>query len=310
MQKRLFLVLNPCSGQKKANKLLTEILKVFAEDGWECNVRVTTGSGDCREQVISHAKGSDLIVCIGGDGTFNECVEGLLTIGSKTPLGYIPAGSTNDFASSLGLSKNIVKAAHDIVNGCERSLDVGLFGDRHFTYVASFGAFTKVSYTTPQNAKNSLGHFAYVLEGLKDITAIKPRHLRIETAEKTVEGDYLFGAISNSTSVAGVLTISPKIVDMNDGKFEILLVRHPVNIIDLNEIVRALSVFDYSSYMLEFFSASELKLITDPDMDWTLDGEWQKGASSIEIKNIHDAITVITPAKADNTKASSEKDVK
>ncbi|MBR6742824.1 MAG: YegS/Rv2252/BmrU family lipid kinase [Clostridia bacterium] len=294
MQKRLFLVLNPCSGQKKANKLLTEILRVFAEDGWDCNVRVTTGSGDCREQVISHANECDLIVCIGGDGTFNECVEGLLTTGAKVPLGYIPAGSTNDFAASLGLSKNIVKAAHDIIDGTERSLDVGLFGERHFTYVASFGAFTKASYATPQNVKNSLGHFAYVLEGIKDITTIKPRHLRIESVEKTVEGDYLFGAVSNSTSVAGMLTISPKIVDMNDGKFEILLVRHPSNIIDLNEIVHALSVSDYSSYMLEFFSASELKVISDADMDWTLDGEWQKGCDSVDIKNIHNAITVIT----------------
>ncbi|MBQ7011392.1 MAG: YegS/Rv2252/BmrU family lipid kinase [Clostridia bacterium] len=294
MKKRLLLVMNPMSGLKRANRFLTDILILFCSYGWDCRTYLTGGKGDGRKKVTECAAECDLVVCIGGDGTFNECVDGLLACGANTPLGYIPAGSTNDFATSLKLSKNIMKAARDIMEGSVRNLDVGSFDGRHFTYVASFGAFTKASYATPQNVKNSLGHLAYVLEGINDISAIRPWHLRFETPEKTVEGDYIFGAVSNSTSVAGLLTISPKIVDMNDGRFELLLIRHPTNIVDLSEIIRALSSSDYSSYMLDFFSASEIRVSASENMDWTLDGEWQKGASSVKIENIHNAIRVVT----------------
>ena len=194
----------------------------------------------------------------------------------------------------IKLSKNIMRAAKDIMDGQARFLDVGSFNGRHFTYVASFGAFTKVSYATPQNVKNTLGHLAYVLESINDLSTLRPHRLRVATPEKTVEGDYIFGAVSNSTSVAGLLTISPKIVDMNDGKFETLLIRNPSNIVELSEIIRALTAADYSSYMLDFLSASELNITADEQMDWTLDGEWQKGASKIKIDNLHNAIRVIT----------------
>ncbi|MBQ2733374.1 MAG: YegS/Rv2252/BmrU family lipid kinase [Clostridia bacterium] len=294
MAKNLLLVMNPFSGTRRANRFLTDIMMLFCSCGWNCGVHMTQSKGDCRKKVTECAKDYDLIVCIGGDGTFNECVDGLLEYGADTPLGYIPAGSTNDFASSLKLSKNIMKAARDIMDGRARYLDVGSFNSRHFTYVASFGAFTKASYSTPQNVKNSLGHLAYVLEGINDISTIRPHHLRLTTQTKTVEGDYIFGAVSNSTSVAGLLTISPKIVDMNDGKFEVLLIRNPSNIVELSEIIRALTAADYSSYMLDFFSASKISVTADENMDWTLDGEWQKGASEIEIFNIKDAIRVIT----------------
>lgn len=294
MAKELLLVMNPFSGMKRANRFLTDIMMLFCSCGWNCRVHMTQGKGDCRQKVSENAKSTDLVVCIGGDGTFNECVDGLLECGASTALGYIPAGSTNDFANSLKLSKNIMKAAKDIMEGTARFLDVGSFNGRHFTYVASFGAFTKVSYATPQNVKNSLGHLAYVLEGINDISTITPHHLRFTTDERTVEGDYIFGAVSNSTSVAGLLTISPKIVDMNDGRFEVLLIRNPANIVELSEIIRALTAADYSSYMLDFFSASNMTVTADENMDWTLDGEWQKGASNIEIFNIKDAIRVIT----------------
>ncbi len=294
MAKNLLLVMNPFSGMKRANRFLTDIMILFCSYGWDSRVHMTQSKGDCRKKVAECAIGADLVVCIGGDGTFNECVDGLLECGATAPLGYIPSGSTNDFASSLKLSKNIMRAAKDIMDGKARFLDVGSFNGRHFTYVASFGAFTKASYSTPQNVKNSLGHLAYVLEGINDLSAIRPHHLRFNTPERTVEGDYIFGAVSNSTSVAGLLTISPKIVDMNDGRFETLLIRHPSNIVELSEIIRALTAADYSSYMLDFFSASEMTVNASEHMDWTLDGEWQKGASSIEIFNIKDAIRVIT----------------
>lgn len=295
--KKLLLVMNPCAGLRRANRYLCDILSLFASRGWEPIVHMTQARGDGRDAVERLAATVDRIVCIGGDGTFNECVDGLIACGASVPLGYIPAGSTNDFAKSLHLSTNIMKAAQDIMDGTERPLDVGSFDGRHFTYVASFGAFTKASYATPQSAKNALGHLAYVLEGMKDLSSIKPNRLTVRTEEHTVSGEYVFGAVSNSTSVAGILTISPKLVDMSDGRFEALLIRTPQSAADLNEAIRALTAQDYDSYMIDFLSASTLTIEANPEMDWTLDGEWQKGAAQIRIDNLHNAIHVFTNPK-------------
>lgn len=296
MNPTLLLIMNPCAGTKRANRYLTDILSLFSSYGWETLVHMTQARGDGREAVERLANSVDRVVCIGGDGTYNECVDGLLASGAQIPLGYIPAGSTNDFAKSLHLSRNILQAARDIMEGQERFLDIGSFSGRHFTYVASFGAFTKTSYTTPQSTKNALGHLAYILEGIKDLSSIRPQTLIFRTPEKTVRGDYVFGAVSNSTSVAGILTISPKIVDLNDGKFEVLLVRMPSSPADLNEAIRALTMQDYSSYMIDFFSAETIDITASPNMDWTLDGEWQKGAETIRIENLHSAIRILTNA--------------
>ncbi len=298
MQKELLLIINPYAGQKKANRQLCDILQLFGSYGWECLVHPTKARGDGRDTVAALAGRVSLVVCIGGDGTFNECVDGLLASGANTPLGYIPAGSTNDFANSLKLSKNILTAAKDIMEGEARKLDVGSFDGRHFTYVASFGAFTRASYSTPQSAKNAFGHLAYIMEGMKDLSSLKPRHLRFETRETICEGDYIFGAVSNSTSVAGILTISPELVDMNDGKFEVLLVKNPTNPVEFSECLSALTTRDYNSSMITFFSADRIRITADPSMDWTLDGEWQEGSAEIGIENLHGAISLYVGRKA------------
>lgn len=307
MNQTLLLIMNPCAGMKRANRFLTDILSLFSSFGWETLVHMTQARGDGRQAVERLAGSVGRIVCIGGDGTYNECVDGLIASEVQIPLGYIPAGSTNDFAKSLHLSRNILQAARDIMEGSERYLDIGSFGGRHFTYVASFGAFTKTSYSTPQSTKNALGHLAYILEGIKDLSSIRPQSLTFRTPDRTVRGDYVFGAISNSTSVAGILTISPKIVDMNDGKFEVLLIRMPANPADLNEAIRALTVQDYDSYMIDFFSAGTIDITASPDMDWTLDGEWQKGAEKIRVENLHNAIRIITKEKKTKHNELSEK---
>lgn len=292
--KRLLLVMNPMAGMKKANPLLTEILDVFAKAGYLCVVHMTQAPGDATQQVKRFASDVDLIVCIGGDGTFNETISGVLAAGAKTPIGYIPAGSTNDFAASLHLNKHVVDAARDIVNGVPVTYDVGRFEDRYFTYVASFGAFTKVSYATSQSVKNALGHLAYVLGGIAELSAIRSWHVSLEVDDgQFVSGNYLFGAVSNSTSVGGILTLDPKIVDMNDGKFELLLIKAPENLADLGEIVRALTAQDYQSHMLTFLPARKIRIQADPNMDWTLDGEYAKGRETVEIENIYNAIQVM-----------------
>ena len=205
--KKMLFILNPCAGTKKANKFLAEILDVFNRADYQTQVYVTAGPKDAVQAVKQFAPGMDLVVCCGGDGTFNETVTGLLEAGLSTPLGYIPAGSTNDFANSLRLSLHPLEAAKAIINGTPKPLDIGLFNGRYFSYVASFGAFTKVSYSTPQNVKNALGHTAYVLESIKEIATIRKLPVRLELDGEVVEDDYIFGAICNSTSVGTGLLV-------------------------------------------------------------------------------------------------------
>ena len=293
--KKLLLILNPCSGKKKACRALAGIVNIFNRGGYDVTVYTTACRGDATRVVAQRAPEFDLVVCAGGDGTFNETVSGLLEGGHTTPLGYIPAGSTNDFASSLHLSKELLQAARDIVEGAPRRLDVGRFNDRYFSYVASFGAFTRASYATPQNVKNALGHLAYILGGIKELTNISSKHLRFTLDDgRVLEDDYIFGAISNSTSVAGVLTLSEELVDMNDGVFELLLVRRPNSLLELNDCVLALTMQDYHTPMLTFTSARTVEIEAPESMDWTLDGEREPGCAHCTATNLHDAIRIIT----------------
>lgn len=295
MYKKNLIIMNPCSGKKRANRFLTEIIEMFTEAGYMTTVMTTTARGDGTSYAARYAEDFDIITCIGGDGTFNEVVAGLLENEKKVPLGYIPAGSTNDFAVSLGLSADILTAARDIIEGRTMSLDIGSFNGRKFSYVASFGAFTQTSYSTPQNVKNMLGHLAYILEGVTSLTSIKPEHLKIEVDGMIYEDDYIFGAVSNSTSLAGILTISQKYVDMADGLFELLLVKMPKNLIELTEIIYVLTAQKYDSDKLTFINAREFKVWANEDMAWSLDGEYQEGCNEITIKNIYHAVDLMVP---------------
>lgn len=293
--KKLLLILNPCSGKKKASHALADVVNVFNRGGYDVTVYITAARGDATKVVTQRAPEFDLVVCAGGDGTFNETISGLLAGGHDTPIGYLPAGSTNDFASSLHLSKNLVEAARDIVEGTPRRLDVGRFNDRYFSYVASFGAFTRASYATSQNVKNALGHLAYLLSGIKELAYIRSRRLRFTLDDgRVLEDEYIFGAISNSTSVAGILTLSEDLVDMNDGVFELLLVRKPENLLELNDCVLALTTQDYHTPMLTFTSARSVEIEAPEDMDWTLDGEREPGRAHCRAENLHDAIRIVT----------------
>lgn len=294
MNKRLLLIMNPYAGKKIGKRYLSDILEKFCLAQYIPTVFITTGAGNARDIAAQHGAQADLLVCLGGDGTFNEVVSGLLHIGADTPIGYIPCGSTNDFAASIGLQKNLLKAASDILAGHPHTYDVGKFGERHFTYVASFGAFTRASYNTPQNVKNALGHLAYILEGIKDLPTIRPWHLRIETPTAIYEDDYIFGAISNSTSVGGILNLHSQRVDMNDGLLELLLIKMPRNAIELNDCIRALQEQNYNTQAVSLHSTDRLTILADPSMEWTLDGEREEGHERIEVANVQDAIRVIT----------------
>ena len=293
MQKRLLLILNPISGKMVGKRHLADVLAQFCDAGYLPTVMVTNRRGDACHVAFDHGGDVDLVVCLGGDGTFNEVVTGLLNAGHTTPLGYIPCGSTNDFATGIGLKKSIPEATTAILEGTPHTYDVGVFGDRYFSYVASFGIFTRTSYATPQNVKNALGHLAYLLEGVKELSNIHPWSVRFEVDGNVVEGDYLFGAISNATSLGGVLKMDPTMVDMNDGLLELLLVRMPRTATELSDCVRALAEHRYDTDVITFMNGSEFTVTADPAMDWTLDGEWGSGSDTIRICNRRDAITLI-----------------
>ena len=244
-------------------------------------------------QAKTRAGEMDIVVCCGGDGTYNETMSGLLQSGTDTPIGYIPAGSTNDFATSLRLPTGIMEAAKFILEGEPVEYDVGIFGDRNFCYVASFGAFTKTSYATPQNVKNALGHTAYLLSGIQELSQLRPVHMRLEMDDRVLEDNYLFGAISNSTSVGGILTLDPKRVDLADGKFEVLLVRAPKDLLELSDCIRALQTQQYNCGMITFCTASQVRAMGDAGIVWTLDGERADAQDCIEIRNLHKAIRVM-----------------
>ena len=292
--KHLLLIMNHCAGTKKANKYLTDILVLFGKYGYENTVYLSEATGDAKNYAMEHAKSFDLIVAIGGDGTFNEVVEGVYKSGANIEIGYIPAGSTNDFANSLKLSKNILKAAGDIMDGSAQPIDIGSFNGRIFTYVASFGAFAEISYKTPQNVKNTLGYLAYALEGIKDIANIKSKHLRFIADGIEIEDDFIFGAICNSTSVGGIINLDPKLVDLSDGMFELLLIRLPKDFFELNEVIVALSSKKYQTKLITFLSAKKIIVHAKDNINWTLDGEYANGEEIIKVENLNKAIKFIT----------------
>ena len=292
--KKMLFIMNPYAGKRRANKYLADILEMFNRADYLVTVHMAAGPGDATGVVQAQAPGMDIVVCCGGDGTFNETVAGLLKANVDIPVGYIPAGSTNDFAASLHLPTEPLEAAQEIVEGVPVSYDAGSFCGRFFSYVASFGAFTRTSYTTPQSIKNALGHTAYVLSGISELSQIRPEHIRMEINGEVVEDDFLFGAICNSTSVGGILTLDPKQVDMADGKLEVLLVRSPQSLLELTECIAAVQSQQYNNCeMITFRSGSKIEITADPEMPWTLDGEREDGHEHITVVNKHLAYRLV-----------------
>ena len=291
--KRMLFVMNPFAGTRKANRYLADIISVFNRAGYTVITHMTAGPGDAMNAVATMASQVDVVVCCGGDGTFNETIHGLLSTGLDLPIGYIPAGSTNDFAASLHLPMDPVKAAQAIAEGQPQRYDVGIFGHRYFSYVASFGIFTKSSYATPQNVKNALGHAAYLLSGIQELSQLHQTHMRLELDDEVIEGEFLFGAVCNSTSVGGILSLDPKQVDMQDGKFELLLIRMPRSLAELSECIQALQTQKYNCSVITFRSTSHLRVSSSTEVAWTLDGERADMAEHTEIRNLHRAITLL-----------------
>ncbi len=295
MPKKLLFVYNPLAGKAQITGYLSKIIDIFTKAGYLVTARPTLSRGDGAEVIKEYGRRHDLVVCSGGDGTLCEAVTGLMAFepSKRPPLGYIPAGSTNDFASTIGISKDMAEAANMIVHGIPLLCDIGAFDDKYFTYVAAFGAFTSVSYTAPQQVKNLLGHTAYILEGIKQVGSIRPYRLKVSFGERTIEDDFLFGMVSNTLQVGGMKLPSEMAFSINDGLFEVLLVRAPKSIADVQGMIADALLQDTGSKSFLNFKASKVRFECAEAVPWTLDGEFGGEPKSVVIENVNKAIGII-----------------
>ena len=293
--KRLLFILNPQAGQRRANRFMPDMIRLFIEAGYMVEPYVTGAAGEATEAIARCPRKYDLVVCAGGDGTLNETISGMMAAGLDCPVGYVPCGTTNDYASSIGLSPDVMQATRDILKGRAQTVDVGIFNGRSFVYTATCGAFAKASYTTPQAAKNVLGHAAYVLEGMRDLTAIKPVHMRVRADELMLDDDFIFCSVTNSTTVGGILQLDAQLVALNDGRFEVTMVRNPVNPAQLSSIIVGLTTQSVPNDMIHFFSANSVHVECDAPVEWTLDGEREPETKTITLENRHSAFRIMVP---------------
>ncbi len=272
--KKMLFIMNPKAGRTTLKNSLVDVLEVFCNNDYDVRTYLTKSADDAERVVAEEGVGYDVIVCAGGDGTLGNTVAGFMKSGLKVPLGYIPCGSTNDFARSMEIPMTAVEAAEMVVGAEPFSVDIGSLNDKYFVYVAAFGVFSDTSYATPQNMKNIFGHAAYVLQGIKSIANIPSYKMKITIDGEIQEGEFIFGMVSNSISVGGFKSITRKGVEFDDGLFEGVLIRTIKTPADLERVVRALLTGDISEKSMVSFRASNVLFEAEDPVAWTCDGEF------------------------------------
>ena len=293
MEKILFII-NPCSGKEQIRNKLIDILDIFTKAGFQIQTYITQSQGDARKAAERFGSEVSIVVCSGGDGTLNETISGIMNLEQPPLLGYVPAGSTNDFASSLMLPKNMLDAAKGVTEGTPYAIDIGQFGEeRYFVYIAAFGAFTEISYQTPQDKKNLLGHQAYMLEGVKSLASLKSYYCRIECDEMVLEDEFIFGMVTNTISVGGFKGLVTQSVALNDGLFEVLLIRTPKTPKDLSNIISYMFLKEEPNDYVYKFKTRQIRVISETPIDWVLDGEFGGSQTDISMKNLEKRLEIL-----------------
>lgn len=292
--KKLLFAVNPKAGKAEMRNHALDVIDLFVKHGWEVTVRTTQKSGELTTLFMEKARDYQLVVCSGGDGTLNEAISGLVQSPIRPPLGYIPAGTVNDFATSMHIPKKIMDAAHVVMDGIPFTCDIGKFSDRYFSYVAAFGAFTDVSYATPQSSKNILGSTAYFLEGIKRLPNLSSYQMRIEHDGGCIEDEYIFGMVSNTLSLFGIKLSKSLHISMCDGLMEVILVKNPQNPQQLSRIVNAVLRGDFKSKYITKLNSRKI-VVTGPEIPWTLDGEFGGAHDHVVIENIPSVLQIMTP---------------
>lgn len=301
MQKKMLFIYNPNSGKANLKNRLSDVIEIFSAADYEVTVYPTKKSKDATEIVKMHGINFDYIVCSGGDGTLNEVTSGIMTLKKDLfrigispekypPCGYIPTGTVNDFASSLKIPKNIIKAAKVAVEGECFPYDIGSLNDRYFNYVAAFGAFTEVAYETPQSQKNILGRLAYLLDGAMRLPNIKSFRMTINCNEKIIEDDFIFGMVTNSNSIGGFKDLNGKNIKLDDGLFETAFIKMPRNAIELQSIMKALVTRELNSHYIYSFLTDRITITSNQEVSWTVDGEYGGTYKHAEIINHRQAV--------------------
>jgi YegS/Rv2252/BmrU family lipid kinase len=301
MGKKALFVLNPHSGKGLIKNHLLEIVDILVKAGYEVSVHPTQQRGDAIKVVKERKKSYELVVCSGGDGTLDEVVTGIIASGFKTTIGYIPAGSTNDFASSLNISGNMKKAADIAANGNSFACDIGRFNEDVFVYIAAFGIFTEVSYATPQDMKNAMGHMAYILEGVRHLQNVKSYKMKVtyinsDNNEVVIDDQFIFGMVTNSMSIGGFKNITGNVfkgdIALNDGLFEVVLIKFPKNPVELNSILAALAIENIDTQYMYSFKSGNITFESENEVSWTLDGEFGGNHEKVVLLNDKEAIDI------------------
>ena len=297
MSKEMLFFINPNAGRADIRNYLLDVLAAFSEGDYRIHIYPTRYPKEITEVIAREGENYDMVVCCGGDGTLNETVSGLMQLEHQPLLGYIPAGTVNDFASSLHISKTIPTAARNIVDGVPFACDMGMWGGQYFTYVAGFGAFTEVSYDTPHEQKQALGRLAYLLEGARSLTRIRPYHVRVEHDKGCFEDDVLLGLVTNATSVGGFKApaSAKAAVLLDDGLNEVILVRNVTNLTDMNRLTNSLLRWDLSGDQFVTFQTDHLHFEFDQRVPWTLDGEYGGMVKDVTIRNVPKAVRIMVP---------------
>lgn len=306
--KKLIFIYNPNAGKGLLRPQLADVIDIFVKAGYEVTAYPTQSYKDAYKKVKHLEEGYDLVVCSGGDGTLDEVVTGMMKRKNRIPIGYIPAGTTNDFATSLRISKNIMSAAYAAVNGTPFACDVGKFNKDIFVYVAAFGLFTDVPYQTDQTLKNLLGHAAYVLEGMKRLMNIPTYKIKVTHDGEVIEDDFMLGMVSNSNSVAGFKGIMGKQVLFDDGEFEVVLIKRPKNPIELQEIITALLIESFDTKHMYMFKAREITFECREEIPWTLDGEFGGQHDVVKIYNKQQALKIMLESQETDLEEMTEEE--
>lgn len=293
--KKLLFVFNPQSGKGLIRQHLMSICDIFVKGGYEVTVHPTQARNDAYEKIFSRCEDFDAVVCSGGDGTLNETIKALMTKNKKIPLGYIPSGTMNDFASCLGIPKDMPEAAERVVQGHTVTVDIGSFNEEYFTYIAAFGAFTDVSYETPQQMKNVFGRLAYIMEGMKRLNTMKSYRVTVTHDDEIIEDDFIFGMASNSTSVGGIKGLGGTEVKLDDGVFEVFLIKMPGSLQELQLMINSLTKRELDSNAFISFKTSEVTFHSENDLPWTLDGEFGGNCRNVTVKNNCKAVDIFAP---------------
>lgn len=293
--KKMLFIYNPRAGKSNIRSNLLDIIDVFAKAGYEVTAHPTQKQGDAVNATVKKAGKYDLLVCSGGDGTLDEVVTGMMQRKNRIPIGYVPAGTTNDFARSLKIPGNMIKAAHMIVENHPFSCDIGSFNSDTFVYIAAFGLFTDVSYETDQHFKNVLGHMAYILEGARRLNTYPSYHLKVTSGDTIIEEDFMYGMITNSFSVGGFKNVTGRNVRLDDGVFEVTLIKKPKTVVELNQIMVAFSGRKIDAECMYCFKTEHIVFEGDEAIPWTLDGEYGGHHFTVEIHNEKQALTILVP---------------